>query len=210
MDELELLKKDWNTRQDPQVSQDDIYKMLHKKSSSKVKWIFYISLFELLVGVISIAWSLSHPNESFTFEESGTDYSWLPLLYEIVASLVLIYFAYQFYINYKKISTRDNAKKLMTNIINTRKSVKNYIKVCLILGGVFSVVSLFLVSLESPAFKTLFNENNHLVAYLILIAVILVTTVIIIGFVWLVYQLIYGLLLRNLNKNYKEIKKLEV
>ncbi|NER17717.1 paraquat-inducible protein A [Spongiivirga citrea] len=210
MDELELLKKDWNTRTDPQVSQDDIYKMLHKKSSSKVKWIFYISVIELLIGVVSTIWSLSHSNENFILNDGKHDYSWLPVIFESVACLIIVYYAIKFYKNYKKISVDDDAKTLMKNIIVARRTVKNYITVSLISGGVFVMTGLFLASSVSPIFLELYENNNHLVAYLVLIAIILVITTFIIGVIWLLYQLIYGLLLRNLNKNYKEIKKLEV
>ncbi len=50
MDELELLKKDWQNKEEhlPKLSYDEIYKMIWKKSSSIVKWIFYISLIEFI------------------------------------------------------------------------------------------------------------------------------------------------------------------
>ena len=48
MDELDILKKDWNKEKVdyPKLSYDDIYKMILKKSSSIVKWIFIISILE--------------------------------------------------------------------------------------------------------------------------------------------------------------------
>ncbi len=48
MDELDLLKKDWNKGDSkyPKLSYNEIYKMILKKSSSIVKWIFIISLLE--------------------------------------------------------------------------------------------------------------------------------------------------------------------
>ena len=48
MDELELLKKDWQQREQelPRLSYDDIHRMIWKKSSSLVRWIFYISIIE--------------------------------------------------------------------------------------------------------------------------------------------------------------------
>ena len=51
MDELELLKKDWknNNAQFKQVSENEIYGMLHKSSSSIVKWIFIISILEIIL-----------------------------------------------------------------------------------------------------------------------------------------------------------------
>ena len=59
MNDLDLLKKDW---QKPntfvQISEQDIYGMLHKKSSSIVKWIFYVSIIELGLGLNLSAKSL--------------------------------------------------------------------------------------------------------------------------------------------------------
>ena len=48
MDELELLKKDWRQREEhlPRLTYEEIYKMIWKKSSSLVRWIFYISIIE--------------------------------------------------------------------------------------------------------------------------------------------------------------------
>ena len=53
MKELDLLKKDWkkNAASFVQVSENEIYKMIHKKSSSVVKWIFMISVIELGLGL---------------------------------------------------------------------------------------------------------------------------------------------------------------
>ena len=54
MEELDLLKKHWNKEEVSfeQVSEKQIYKMIHKSSSSIVKWIFIISILEFLL------WSL--------------------------------------------------------------------------------------------------------------------------------------------------------
>ncbi len=50
MDELELLKKDWQKEDSkyPKLTYNEIYKMILKKSSSIVKWIFIISLLEFV------------------------------------------------------------------------------------------------------------------------------------------------------------------
>jgi hypothetical protein len=51
MKELDLLKKDWQKNKDSfeQISEIEIYKMIHKKSSSIVKWILIISILEVLL-----------------------------------------------------------------------------------------------------------------------------------------------------------------
>ena len=50
MKELDLLKKDWqkNEASFEQVTEKDIYKMIHKRSSSIVKWILILSVLELV------------------------------------------------------------------------------------------------------------------------------------------------------------------
>ena len=49
MNELDLLKKDWNkqTKPFPQLQESDIAAMIHKRSSSIVKWILIISILEV-------------------------------------------------------------------------------------------------------------------------------------------------------------------
>ena len=56
MKELDLLKKDWKKNSDSfqQISEKEIYKMIHKQSSSTVKWILVISILEFTL------WSLSN------------------------------------------------------------------------------------------------------------------------------------------------------
>ena len=53
MDELELLKKDWKKQEGSfhQISEKEIYGMLHKGSSSIVKWILIISVLELILWI---------------------------------------------------------------------------------------------------------------------------------------------------------------
>ena len=48
MDNLYLLKKDWN-KGHQNFSRGDLYKMIHQKSSSIVKFLFYISVGELIL-----------------------------------------------------------------------------------------------------------------------------------------------------------------
>jgi len=51
MDQLEELKGIWKNQSESTIkfTESDIYKMVHKKSSSIVKWILVISLLELLL-----------------------------------------------------------------------------------------------------------------------------------------------------------------
>ncbi|QYS86140.1 hypothetical protein JJC03_14325 [Flavobacterium oreochromis] len=69
MEELDLLKKNWNnTNNFPKMSEENIYAMIHKNSSSAVKWIFIISVIEFLLGIIlSFSFSLNKNSKEDIF-----------------------------------------------------------------------------------------------------------------------------------------------
>lgn len=213
MDELELLKKDWK-KQDasyPKLSYNEIYKMILKKSSSIVKWIFIISLLEFVFW-FGISFALKDTESMQHFQSLDANAVLIPL--SIIGYAVLIYFFYLFYRNYKRISATDNAKKLMENILRTRRSVKYYVGFNLL----YLVVStgLFLW-IELDRDSKLIGKVNEAAAngeafkfYASIILTTLVLLAVMIGLLLLFYWLVYGILLKRLNHNYSELKKLEV
>ena len=94
MDELELLKKDWQKEENsyPKLTYNEIYKMILKKSSSIVKWIFIISILEFVFWVfISFALKYSGVNDDMVSIESSTIF----IVLSIVSYIVLAYFFYR-------------------------------------------------------------------------------------------------------------------
>jgi hypothetical protein len=53
------------------------------------------------------------------------------------------------------------------------------------------------------------NENNYNTLF-VTIGIMLLSIIVFIGLVWLFYRLLYGILLRKLNSNYKELKKIDL
>jgi dolichyl-phosphate-mannose--protein O-mannosyl transferase len=53
------------------------------------------------------------------------------------------------------------------------------------------------------------HENNYH-TLCITLGVVILTSVVIVGLFWLFYRLLYGILLRKLNTNYKELKKIDL
>lgn len=213
MDELELLKKDWKKEENkyPKLSYNDIYKMILKKSSSIVKWIFIISLLEFVFW-LSISFLLKESKNTKSFDELGANYIFIPL--SILGYIILMYFFYQFYKNYKRISVTDSAKVLMENILKTRRTVKQYVAFNLIY---MVVVSIFAVIVELSKNKEVLYKIEQASAngeiFLFYVKVIGITLLILglaIGILLVFYWLIYGILLKKLNRNYKELKKIEV
>lgn len=203
MDELELLKKDWKKREAslPKLSYEDIYKMIWKRSSSNVKWIFIISVIEFSLGIALFFYSPSYMKE---MEYLTIDW----LLY--LSYPVILYFVYRFYRNYKKISATSSVKGLMQSIIRSRRTVKHYIIFNLTIAAITSISTSVIAYVDKAGGWDAYKQDSHLSDHLILIAFAILITAVIIGICLGVYLLLYGFLLRRLNRNYKELKQLEV
>lgn len=127
---------------------------------------------------------------------------------------IMVYFFCKFYVNYKKITTTDKVKNLMSNILKTRKTVSNYIFV-----KITFVVMLFIL-----LFILYFNNEPHIInsrhlaeqqgktviIYIVYFAIVTIFIAVAAAFVWLFYKIIYGMLLKRLKKNYDELKKIDL
>ena len=211
MDELDILKKDWQSSQKvfQQKSSKDFYIMLHKKSSSIVKTLLYISIAELVfwicLNTIPLFSSDSYKEQlNMVYKNDFVFYAITVISYAII--LLFVYLLYQ---TYKTISATDNVKKLMQNILKTRKIIKYYVIYNLAIGFIAMVVGSYYGIVNNPEIATDFNNFNQ-AQVIITFCLIAVFTLLFVGLIWLFYRIIYGILLRRLNKNYKELAKLEV
>jgi hypothetical protein len=213
MDELELLKKDWKKEDQvyPKLSYNEIYNMILRKSSSIVKWIFIISILEFVFWLFM---SFGLKSTGFNQELEGIEKDMGYIIISIFSYGVLAYFFYRFYKNYKTINTTDNAKKLMENILKTRRTVKQYVLfnlVVLVTGVAYMMPYAIKIDDNSRALLETAQANGELFKYYASIALVtLVGLAIAISVLLLFYWLIYGILLKRLNRNYHELKKLEV
>ena len=214
MDELELLKKDWDTSKQnyPNLNKEEIYKLISKRSSSIVKWIFIISILEFSLWTI-----LSFFAEGTTeFQQNirANDYKFIYYTIIGVSYIIILVFMYLFYKNYRSISVTENTKVLMEQILKTRKTVKydviyNLAMMCL------SIPLAVMMELSSPESQTLIYEiqgdgdKGIYVFYLVVAVLSLIVMAVVAAFFLGFYYLIYGLLLKRLKKNHKELKKLE-
>jgi len=206
MEELDLLKKDWKKNENSfqQISEVDIYKMIHKKSSSIVKLILIISILEM---VLWAGISMFYNSDDYlikTHNEYLIDYFKYITIFNYV---VVIAFILMFYKNYRAISTITSTKQLMKDILKTRKTVKWYVWYNLAMIAVSMVIGFVLVFSLDPRIHQLTSKHN---ALLIMIAFCTICIVVIVGVFWLFYRLLYGILLRKLYKNYNELKKIDL
>jgi NADH:ubiquinone oxidoreductase subunit 5 (subunit L)/multisubunit Na+/H+ antiporter MnhA subunit len=212
MDELDKLKQDWKKNEGnfPKFSEKEIYAMLHKKSSSIVKWILIISILEFVFWV-GLSFLMKDSQSNKQLESFHVDYVTIPMT--VLGYAIIIYFFCRFYINYRKITATDNVKKLMDTILRTRKTVSHYI-IANLAYIILSCIMIFTVFFQrdKALIDTLHKyeaNGNEMMFYLIYIALAIVFIGIFVLVVWLFYKLIYGLLLRRLRRNYEELKKID-
>ena len=198
--DLSQYKKAWENQpeENNRVSDLEIYKMTQSKSTSIVKWIFIIGILEFVI-MNSLYFFFDDASQKEMMDSFGMTN--ILFVSQIIAYIILFYFLIMFYKNYKDISVIENTKSLMTKILKTRKTVRNYV--------VFNLVYFVIVSIIiSVGF--LRTEFSHLSSKesVIFLAGMLITTTIMVVVFWLFYQLLYGILLKKLNKNYKNLSDL--
>lgn len=212
MDDLDLLKKDWKKQEKdlPHFSHEKIYKMLWKRSSSIVKWIFIISICEIVFWTVL---NIFMADEAYWERIEKIHLTEFTIVANIINYLITIYFIYRFYRNYKKINTTDSASLLMKNILATRKTVKYYIGYILISSALLTLVYIYFMVFNHKQTMNPEDASKYVfdfIDWLKFGAIVLLGLAAFLGVLWLFYRLLYGILLKRLNKNYKELKKLEM
>ena len=215
MDQLEVLKKEWQNREQefPKLSYQDIYKMLLKKSSSMVKWIFYISIGELILWT---GLSFFVPDSSKEIiRDMGLEQTFTIINYFTYA--IFLVFIVLFYRNYKQIQVTDTIKTLMENIIRTRRTVKFFVGYNIGAAILLMIGTNIFYYLNKDKLYDLLKESYE--GYAAIPAESFTTVfflgqviggIFFIGVLLLFYRLVYGILMRRLKRNYKELKKIEV
>ena len=181
--------------------------MLHKNSSSIVKWILIISICEILL------WTALNLFNSTDELLASMNHMELTIYFDTISIfnyIISIGFVYQFYRNYKQISTMASTKNLMHAILNTRKTVRLYIKYNLfmiVFGFIIGILLALNYSPEMVGVKDKIMQQPSKMA--VVIVVVVICTCAMVGIFWLFYKLLYGILTKKLYQNYKELKSIE-
>jgi len=210
-EELDLLKKAWKKDEHSyeQVTEKQIYAMIHKRSSSIVKWILMISIAELILWS-GISFLFVDENYLKTLETYHIDALFKGVTF--LNYLVVVVFIYLFYKNFKTISTTDTVKELMSSIIKTRKTVQYYIWYNLTMFALIFIVVVISQITYDPNLNFVIENNKDLdpqTFWIVIGLTYFVLFAITFGLFWLFYRLIYGFLMRRLFKNHEELKKID-
>ena len=201
MDLLDNYKKAWKNQPEEASKRStiEIYKLAHSRSASIVKWIFIIGILEFVgLNTLSFFMDIDKANE----ELNALGLEKFMFYFNFIYYGVLAYFLILFYLNYKRISVIDNTRVLMKKILVTRKTVKQYV--------IFNLIVIALIVII-VAITTIKSEFDIVSGTNIMLTIIFILGFLglILGIMWLFYQLLYGLLLKKLNTNYKELAKLD-
>lgn len=204
MPTLENIKDIWKKQSDCKYkfSGEEIFQMMHLRSSSAVKWILILSILEFII-----------PNFLLFFTDYKTtiefydkyELTHIMEVYFAIHFVVIVYFIYRFYKNYRNISAEQSVKELMKNIIKTRKIVKYYIYYNIAIAGVIGIHIFYKVFQSETFLEKLPDDTNMTMIWIIAISIFSF----VLFLFWLIYRLIYGFLLRRLKTNYNELEKTE-
>ncbi|MDM1049537.1 hypothetical protein [Sphingobacterium hotanense] len=204
MDELDFLKQHWKKDEDfPKVDKEGIRKMLHNSSSSIVKWIFYISILELLAG---LALNFLLPNDTDINPDSDI-VSTLENALSVVFYIVIAYFIYKFFSSYRSIKNTSNTKVLLRDIIETRKAVDQYIRFNIYYIITVSALVTVTMMITDGVFVKPWGEA---IFYVVGISIFMIIAIaILLGLVKFYYKVVYRRLVNKLNKNYEQLVQLD-
>ncbi|REC79732.1 beta-carotene 15,15'-monooxygenase [Chryseobacterium elymi] len=216
--DLDSFKKTWQEQPvQPKYDSNEILQMLNKKSRNYVKYIFWISVTEFLFFSVLGLFYFFQDEESDSFRkileklgaqkspeiETNFDHAYLAI--KILSLLITAYFVLKFYQNYRKIKIEENLKDLIIRIIKFKKTVNAFIliSIALLVAFTFVFTAFIFYVLNSQNVRP---DNSNLI---IVIIGIIVSTVLCVLLIWLYYRLVYGIIIRKLDRNLKQLKNIE-
>lgn len=205
MKELEDLKNKWAKQDFSQsYSKEEIKGFLQKKSTHSIKWIFYLSIVEF---VLYLSFPLLVPNyiKSFDYYKSLNLFEF-SIVTTVLGYVLLLYFMWHFFQNYKKISVANSIKDHLSAILNTRRAVNHYFYFNVAILIIFTIVVLVAALERDKNMIALQEENNSLIMIIFMIGILIA---IILGLFGLLYYFVYGRFLRPLKNNEKELLRIE-
>ena len=205
MKELEDLKNKWAKQDFSQsYSKEEIKSFLQKKSTHSIRWIFYLSIAEFL---LYLSFPLLVPNylDSFDYYKSLNLYEF-SIITTFLGYVLLLYFMWRFFQNYKNISVANSVKNHLSAILKTRRAVNQYFYFNIAILIVFTIVVLIAALRLDENIIALQEESN---SFLMMIFMIGILIAIILGLFGVLYYFVYGRFLRPLKKNEKELLRME-
>lgn len=216
--DLDSFKKTWQEQPvQPKYSDNEILQMLNKKSRNYVKYIFWISVAEFLFFTAIGLFYIVQGKESDSFlkilerlgvhktEKLEVTFDIIYLVLKFLSLSITAYFVYKFYQNYKGIKIEENLKKFILKIINFKKTVNAFILINIFLliavTSTFTIFVFYIINTQNIAVT-----NSTLIGFVVAIVISTILTVLM---VWIYYRVVYGIIIRKLDKNLHQLKEID-
>ena len=216
--DLDSFKKTWQEQPvQPKYNDNEILKMLNKKSRNYMKYIFWISVIEFLLFSVLGVFYLIQSNEADSFlnvlEKMGvhkdrqlvTKLDNIYLIVKILSLLITGFFVFKFYQNYRKIKIEEDLKLFILRIIAFKKTVNAFILtnigLLLILISVFIGFTFYIINVQNIEVS-----DSTLMGFLV---GFIVGTILCVILIWIYYRLVYGIIMSRLDKNLNQLKEIE-
>jgi hypothetical protein len=216
--DLDSFKKTWQEQPvKPKYDNNEILKMLNKKSRNYMKYIFWISVVEFLFFSVLGVFYLIQSNESDSFlsilEKMGvhrdnqlvTKLDNIYLIVKILSLVVTGFFVLKFYQNYRKIKIEEDLKLFIIRIITFKKTVNAFILtnigLLLVLISAFISFTFYIINIQN-----IDVSNSTLISFLV---GFIIGTILCVSLIWVYYRLVYGIIMSRLDKNLNQLKEIE-
>jgi len=216
--DLDSFKKTWQEQPvKPKYDNNEILKMLNKKSRNYMKYIFWISVVEFLFFSVLAVFYLIQSNESDSFlsilEKMGvhrdsqlvTKLDNIYLIVKILSLVVTGFFVLKFYQNYRKIKIEEDLKLFIIRIITFKKTVNAFILtnigLLLVLMSAFIGFTFYIINIQNIKVS-----NSTLIGFLV---GFIIGTILCVSLIWVYYRLVYGIIMSRLDKNLNQLKEIE-
>lgn len=216
--DLDSFKKTWQEQPvQPKYDDNEILKMLNKKSRNYMKYIFWISVAEFLFFSLMGIFYLVNSNEfdsllnileKMGVQRNDTIQNSLDTIYLIIKILSLLvtgFFVIKFYQNYRKIKIEEDLKLFIIRIITFKKTVNAFILtnigLLLIVIGALTAFAFYIFNSQQ-----IHLSRSSLMSFIIAISV---STILCVTLIWIYYRLVYGIIMSRLDKNLNQLKEIE-
>lgn len=216
--DLDSFKKTWQEQPvQEKYDYNEILQMLNKKSRNYVKYIFWISVFEFLFFTLIGLFYIIQGKESNSFiniltklgvqrtSELENTFDNIYLVLKVLSLAITAYFVFKFYQNYKVVKIEENLKKFILQIITFKKTVNAFILINIALlitfTSIFTIFVFYILNTQNVEIT-----NSTLIGF---VAGIIISTVFTVIMVWLYYRVVYGIIIKKLDKNLTQLKEID-
>ncbi|KQK24872.1 beta-carotene 15,15'-monooxygenase [Chryseobacterium aquaticum] len=216
--DLDSFKKTWQEQPvQNKYDNDEILQMLNRKSRNYVKYIFWISVIEFVLFTAFGLFYILQNKESNTFltslqklgvqqnEQLQDIFDNIYLAIKAFTLLITGYFVVKFYQNYRKIKVEEDLKEFISRIIKFKKTVNAFILINILIVVVFtSALTIFGIYAIQNQNTTL--ADSSIIAFIVSF---IISTVLCVFLIWAYYRLVYGILIKRLDKNLTQLKEID-